>query len=153
MSNESANAIHQVGAAGGLQAPVVTEGNSMNRIPELVAELYNDAPAALRPELLECLLRPVGPLAIVTIGTGAFAHLLYRLRFSGVPISLEDAARISSDHVLQLARFVEQCSPHALLRVGSLIAASPICLASVSGSALLVALGAWRRRSRPAAGA
>ncbi len=117
-------------------------------IPDLLAGLYNEAPATLRPTLLEYLLRPVGPLAIVTIASGAFAHLLYRLRFHGAPISLDDAARVSADHVFQLARFVEQCSPHALMRMGTLIAGNPVFVASVSGSALLVALGAWRRRRR-----
>jgi hypothetical protein len=146
MTNEFAKAINQVGASGDWRVPVETGGNSTHNIPDLLAELYNEAPATLRPTLLECLIRPVGPLAIVTIASGAFAHLLYRLRFNGVPISLDDAARITSDHVLQLARFVEQCSPHALLRIGSLIASSPICVASVSGSALLVGLSAWRRR-------
>ncbi len=86
------------------------------------------------------------PLAIVTIATGAFAHLLYWLRLDGVPISLDDVAHICSEHVLELARFVEQCSPPALLRVGSLIAGSPVGVASVRGSALLVALSGWRRR-------
>ena len=121
---------------------------STANIPDLLAGLYNEAPAALRPTLLEYLLRPVGPLAIVTIASGAFAHLLYRLRFNGVPISLDDAARVSSEHVFQLARFVEQCSPHALMRMGSLITANPVFVASMSGSALLVALGAWRRKRR-----
>lgn len=119
---------------------------STANIPDLLAGLYDEAPATLRPRLLEYLLRPVGPLAIVTIASGAFAHLLYRLRLDGVPISPDDAARVSPEHVFQLARFVEQCSPHALLRMGSLIAANPVFVASMSGSALLAALGAWRRR-------
>ena len=42
---------------------------------------------------------------------------------------------------------------HALLRIGSLIASSPICVASMSGSALLVALSAWRQRRLTSAGA
>lgn len=133
-------------AASDRRVSPVPEGASTHGIAELVSELYNDAPAPLRTKLVECLLRPVGPLAIVTIAAGAFSHLLYRLRLHGVPVSLDDVARISSEHVLELARYVEQCSPHALLRIGSLIASSPIGIASVSGSALLVALSAWRRQ-------
>jgi len=95
-------------------------------IPELVSAVYEKAPAPLRTKLLEYLLRPVGPLALVAIATGAFGHLLYRLRRDAMPISLDDAARITSGHVLELARYVEQCSPHVLLRIGSLIAASPM---------------------------
>jgi len=111
-----------------------------NNIPELVSDVYDKAPAPLRTKLLECLLGPVGPLALVAIATGAFGHLLYRLRQDGMPISLDDAARITSNHVLELARFVEQSSPDALLQLGSLIADSPIGVATMSGSALLLAL-------------
>ena len=63
-----------------------------------------------------------------------------------MPISLDDLARITPGHVLELTRYVEQCSPHVLLRIGSLIAASPIGIATISGSALLISLSAWRRR-------
>jgi hypothetical protein len=128
------------------RAPLAAGGEAAQDIPELVSALYQEAPATVRTKLLECLLGPVGPLAVVAIATGAFAHLLYRLRLNGTPVSLDDAARISSEHVLQLARFVEQCSPQVLLRIGTLVASSPICVASVSGSALLMALSAWRGR-------
>jgi len=124
---------------------LVSEGAAAARpIPELVSEIYGKSPAPLRTKLLECLLRPVGPLALVTIATGAFGHLLHRLTHDASPISLDDAARITSEHVLELARYVEQCSPHELVRIGSLVAASPMGVATVSGSALLLALGAWR---------
>lgn len=117
---------------------------SAARIPQLVSELYRHAPAPLRRQLLECLLKPVGPLAIVTIAAGAFAHLLYRLRLQGVPVSLDDAARVSSEHVFELARYVAQANPDTLLRMGALIADSPFALATVAGAALLAALDARR---------
>jgi hypothetical protein len=114
-------------------------------IPELVARVYHEAPARLQAKLLECLLRPVGPLALVTIAAGAFGRFLYRLQGNAVPITLQDAARISSAHVLELARYVEQSSPGALLQIGSLIAHRPIGLATLSGSALLMALSVLKR--------
>ena len=119
---------------------------SEHEIPELVSEVYKQAPAPLRAKLLECLLRPVGPLALVAIAAGAFGRFLHRLTGDAVPISLDDAARITSDHVLELARYVQQCSPDALLQIGSLIADRPIGLATISGSALLLALSVWKRR-------
>jgi hypothetical protein len=125
-------------------AALVPEGATMARpIPELVSEIYGKSPAPLRTKLLECLLRPVGPLALVAIATGAFSHLLHRLTRDASPISLDEAARITSEHVLELARYVEQCSPHELLRIGSLIAVNPMAVATMGGSALLLALGAW----------
>jgi hypothetical protein len=110
-------------------------------IPELVSQVYQQAPMRLRPRLLECLLRPVGPLALVAIAAGAFRRFLYRLRRNAMPISIEEAARVTSDHVLELARYVEQSSPDALLRFAALIAAHPLGFATVHGSALLIALG------------
>ncbi len=117
-------------------------------IPELVSRVYDEAPASLQARLLECLLRPVGPLALVTIAAGAFGRFLYRLQGNAMPISLDEAARITSDHVLELARYVEQSSPAALLQFGSMIADRPIGLATLSGSALLVALSV-RKRPQP----
>lgn len=124
-------------------APALEGVAAARPIPELVSEIYGKSPAPLRTKLLECLLRPVGPLALVTIATGAFSHLLHRLTRDASPISLDEAARITSEHVLELARYVEQCSPDELVRIGSLIAANPMSVATVSGSALLLALGAW----------
>jgi hypothetical protein len=114
-------------------------------IPELVSRVYHEAPARLQAKLLECLLRPVGPLALVTIAAGAFGRFLYRLQGNAVPITLEEVARISSAHVLELARYVEQSNPGALLQIGSLIAHRPIGLATLSGSALLMALSVLKR--------
>jgi len=125
-------------------APAMEAAASEAAIPELVSALYRDAPASFRTQLLECLLKPVGPLAIVTIATGAFAHLLYRLRFHGIPVSLDDAARISSEHVFELTRYVAQANPETLLGIGALIADSPFGLATVTGTALLAALGIKR---------
>jgi hypothetical protein len=69
------------------------------------------------------------------------------------PISLDDVARITSDQVLDLARYVEQCSPAVLLRLGTLVSQSPMAVATLSGSALLIALQVWRRRRRDSEGA
>jgi hypothetical protein len=110
-------------------------------IPELVSAVYEEAPAALRTQLLECLVRPLGPLALVGIAGGAFGHLLYRLRRDAVPISLDDASRVTAEQVLELTRYVEQCNPDALLRFGALIANRPIGVVMMSATALLIALG------------
>jgi len=128
---------------------MVDELDNEQRIPKLVSEVYDQAPARVRAKLLECLLRPVGPLALVTIAAGAFGRFLYRLQRDAVPISLDDVARVTSDHVLELARYVEQSSPGVLLQVGTLIAARPLGWATVSGSALLLALSAYESAGRP----
>ena len=114
-------------------------------IPELVSRVYHEAPVRLRAKLLELLLRPVGPLALVVIAAGVFGRFLYRLQGNALPISLEEAARITSDHVLELARYVEQSSPSVLLQIGSMISHRPISVATLSGSALIMALSVLKR--------
>jgi hypothetical protein len=110
-------------------------------VPELVSAVYEEAPPPLRIRLLECLVRPLGPLALVAIAGGAFAHLLYRLRRNAAPISPNDANRVTSEQVLELTNYVEQCSPDALLRIGELIADRPLGVVTMRGTALLSALG------------
>jgi len=125
---------------------MMAESRPAHGIPELVSQVYHQAPARLRARLLECLLQPVGPLALVTIGAGAFGRFLYRLQRDAMPIPLDQAARITSDHVLELTRYVAQSSPAALLQLGTLIAERPIGVATISGSALLMALSVLKRR-------
>jgi hypothetical protein len=146
MTDEFDHALDRLATAGKRRPRLMAGGESTYDIPGLISAVYETAPAPLRTKLLEYLLRPVGPLALVAIAAGAFGHLLYRLRRDAMPISLDDVARITPGHVLELTRYVEQCSPHVLLRIGSLLAANPVGIATISGSVLLIALTAWRRR-------
>ena len=121
--------------------PDAADGSEVPQdIPALVSDLYYHAPDALRVKLLEHLLRPVGPLAMVTIATGAFGRFIYRLRRDAMPIPLGHAARITSGHVLHLARYVEQSSPEVLHQIASLTPHRALGQAAISASALLVAL-------------
>jgi hypothetical protein len=124
----------------------VAGSGSTEGLPELVAAAYERAPTPVRTKFIEYLLGPLGPLALVAIANGAFGHLLYRLRRGAVPISLDDAARITSNHILELARYLEQCSPDALLRIASLITERPGAFVTIGGSALLIGLIDWMRR-------
>jgi len=118
-------------------------------LPQLVAALYDEAPASQRQNLLNHLLRPVGPLALAAVAAGAFASLLPE-RWSGVQVRLEDVLfRIQADHVLDLARYVEQKSPEWLWRLPEALAASPLLMSTLSGALLLTAL----RHSRRSGGA
>jgi hypothetical protein len=112
-------------AAANQRDQAAAEAESAWNIPELVSAVYDEAPAALRTRLLEALVRPLGPLALAAIAAGAFGHLLYRLGRNAPPISPGDAGRITPEQVLELARYVEQCCPNALLQIGALIANTP----------------------------
>ena len=112
----------------------------------LVAELYAEAPPPQRMRLLNGLLRPVGPLALVAIAAGAFADLLPATRWHAATATLDDVLRVSAGQVLELARYVEQKSPESIAQLPDLLSDSPLWAGSLSGVLLLLALQAWRRK-------
>jgi len=113
----------------------------------LVADLFAKAPPPQRVRLLNGLLRPVGPLALVAIAAGAFASLLPTTRWHVVSASLDDAMRLTAGQVLELARYVEQKSPEAFTQLPELLADSPLWVGSLGGALLLLALRACGRRA------
>lgn len=116
-------------------------------IAELVAEVYRSARPPLRKRLLECLLRPLGPLGLVAIAAGAFGLVLQRGGYRTLAVAPEDAARISPEQMLELARYVEQAHPEVLLQIGPMLGDSaPGMAAGLAASLLILALQAWRRR-------
>ena len=129
-------------AAGGVPA----------QVPRLIAEVYGAAAQPLRAKLLECLLRPVGPMALVVIAAGAFGGLLQRGGYRRLAVSLDDAARVSATQILELARFVEQCAPEAFQQVGAMLVENRVALAAIGGcSALILLLRALGRAPAAAA--
>jgi len=130
-----------------LQArPLTSPTSSAPELAPLVADLYAKVAPRQRVRLLNGLLRPVGPLALVAIGAGAFASLLPATRWHVANASLDDAMRVSAAQVLELARYVEQKSPEALLQLPELLSDSPLWVSSLGGALLLLALRAWQRR-------
>jgi hypothetical protein len=119
---------------------------SAPELAPLVADLFAEASPPLRVRLLNGLLRPVGPLALVAIAAGAFASLLPAARWHSVSATLDDALRLSAGQVLELARYVEQKSPESLLQLPALLADSRFGVSTISGTLLLLALQAWRRQ-------
>jgi|KBSSwiStaDraftv2_1062776.scaffolds.fasta_scaffold606967_2 hypothetical protein len=113
-------------------------------VPVLVAALYDEAPPPLRQRLLNHLLGPVGPLALVAVAAGAFARLLPAGRWSSAQVQLDDVWAIQPAQVLDLARYVEQKAPEMLWRLPEIVTSSPVMLSTLSGALLLVALRARR---------
>ena len=52
----------------------------------------------------------------VAVASGAFSTFLHRR------VTLDDIARITAEQTAELARFVDQCNPHALRQVLSVLA-------------------------------
>lgn len=114
--------------------------------PRLVARLYAGAEQSVRVRMLACLLRPLGPLGLAAIASGAFATLLARAAPPGATVALEDAARFTRDQVFELARFAEQVNPDALHQLAGLFSDNPVGLAGLSAAALTLLLRALQRR-------
>jgi hypothetical protein len=85
-----------------------------SRLAPLVAAMYDQANPQQRLRLLNALLRPLGPMALVTVAAGAFAGLLPDDRWREAEASLEDTKRVSVTQVLALADYVAQKSPQTL---------------------------------------
>lgn len=116
-------------------------------IAPLVARFYDEAPLSLRVALLNGLLKPVGPLALVALAAGAFGPLLPAARWRGAVADLGDALRLDAGQVLELARYVEQKAPEWLFRLPERVGQLPLWAASVSGSLLLGVLKPAARRA------
>jgi hypothetical protein len=116
----------------------------------LVAGLYAEAQPLQRVSLLNSLLRPVGPLALVAIAAGAFANLLPGDHWRNASATLDDAMRLSANQVLELARYVEQKSPESLMALPLWLEGNPQWAGTLSGALLLVALQGWRPRAAEA---
>lgn len=122
----------------------IPAGDARERmLSHLVSDVYREAPPALRARVLECLLRPVGPLALAAVAAGAFGSFLHRENWGRLHVSIDDALRFSSDQIFELTRFVDQARPEALGQLTSLMTENPLSMASLSGSLLLLALRMW----------
>jgi hypothetical protein len=87
-----------------------------------VADVYAHAAPQQRMSLLNGLLGPVGPLALVTISAGAFASLLPRRRWQqGAHATLDDTRNVSAAQVLELATYVEQKCPEVISQLPELM--------------------------------
>ena len=90
---------------------------STARLPEIVASAYRSATTGLRAQILHHLLRPVGLLALLGVGAGAFGEFLRRGHYRRLVILPDDVARISGKHLAELLHYVEQRSPETLQEI------------------------------------
>jgi hypothetical protein len=126
------------------RAPEVT-------IPELVAQVYQAAPAAERGHLLEQLLRPLGVLALVGIADGIFARIRFRSGWQDLNVRLDDIENVRASHVTALVHHAQQVSVETVDGLAGMLTASPV----LSGSAtavMLVAMLLQRSHARQSGG-
>ncbi len=82
-----------------------------------IASVYRTATLGLRTQILERLLRPVGPLALVALAAGAFGEILSRGNYRRLVVLPEDAARITGEQLLELLHYIQQHSPETIAQL------------------------------------
>jgi hypothetical protein len=106
--------------------------------PRLVVRLYAASNQALRAQLLSCLLRPLGLLGAVGAAAGAFSVFVLRRGGQEVMVRAEELNQITSEQVLELARFAEQVNPDALRQVAHLVSQQHMGMATFTAAALVL---------------
>jgi hypothetical protein len=106
--------------------------------PRLVARLYRASNEAVRVQLLNCLLQPLGLLGAVGAAAGAFSAFVLRRGGQEVMVRAEELNQITTEQVLELARFAEQVNPDALRQVAQLVSHQPMGMATFTAAALVL---------------
>ncbi len=116
-------------------------------IPQLVAEVYEAAPAAERGHLLEQLLRPLGVLSLVAIADGIFAKIRFRGGWHDFSVRLEDIQNVRAAHVVALVDHAQQVSVETVDGLAQMLSSSTV-MAGSAAAALLVTVLLQRARLR-----
>jgi len=115
-----------------------------SRAAHLAARLYAGAGAVQRSRIVVTLLKPLGPLALAAVASGAFAGLLERARAFGAALPVDELGSFTREQVYELARFVEQVSPDALQQVGGAVADNPMGVSAFGAAAALLLVNTVR---------
>ena len=118
-------------------------------LPELVAEVYEAAPAEERCRLLDQMLRPLGMLSLVGVAGGIFAKIRFRSGWQVVDFQLEDLPKVGHADVIALVDYTQQVSIEAIDGIAQLITASPVMVGSAAAAMLVTIL---MRRAHQRAG-
>ncbi len=122
-----------------------------SRAAQLASRLYAGASAVQRSRIVVMLAKPLGPLALVAVASGAFAGLLDRASALGAALPIDELADFSREQVFELARFVEQVSPDALQQVAGVIAENPFGVSALGAAAAVLLAAAVRKEGGDAA--
>jgi len=112
--------------------------------PRLVSRLYRSADPAARAGILSALMRPLGPLGLAAVASGAFAGFVARRRGAAVEVGADEVGRFTSEQVFELAHFVQQVDATAFVRAVTGIAASPAGLTAFGLALALLLLRRYR---------
>lgn len=117
------------------------------QIAQLVAQVYETAPPAVRINLLEQLLKPLGVLSLMAVADGVFAKMRFSSGWPDMQIRFEDAQKVQAKDVIALVERVQQVSVNSVDGLAKLLTSSPV-VAGSAAAALLAAVLMQRARTR-----
>ena len=144
------NEDHKLGA-GATEDPGVAPSAPDLQIPDLLAQVYEAAPAAERCHLLEQLLQPLSLLSLVAVAGGVFAQIRLRCGWQQLDVRLDDLQNVRSADVAALVDYAQQVSVETVDGLAQMLSAMPV-LSGSAAAALLVAMLLRRAGTRPPAG-
>ena len=113
-------------------------GHEAPSLPVLVAGIFTKLRLAQRVRVLRRLLMPVGPMALAVLGGGAFVKFVAQAHWPRMSISLGDAARVTSNQIYELVRYLEQSNPQAVHQVIAVLARDAPTVAAVGASVAVI---------------
>lgn len=133
--------------ASGVAAEHVQGETTERLLPQLVADVYESAPAVERSRLLEHLMRPLGVLSLAVVANGIFAKLRFLSGWPDLRISPEDAKAIRAEDVFALVEYVQQASWDVMQGLVKVLSDSP-ALSATAAATVLVSLLLQQARRR-----
>jgi hypothetical protein len=131
-----------------MSASVAANANARKRLAmaRVVSRVFRAANDALRADMLTHLLRPLGPLGLVAVASGAFARLGRHDGMVPDTISAEDVVRYSSEQVRELALFAYEVNPDAFQPLVEQLAQPAMGIVALSTAALVLLYRSSQRR-------
>lgn len=120
--------------------PPASRAQDALAIPQLVADVYANAPAVLRVSLLEQLLKPMGVLPLVVVANGIFATIRFNSHWPDMPLSLEDVRQVQPKDVAALVERLQLVSLSSFDGLIKILTTSPLITSSATAAVLLGAL-------------
>jgi hypothetical protein len=140
------------GSASTTHSAGLPEQNPDDLLPNLVAQVYQEAPPALRGHLLQHLLKPLSLLSLAAVANGLFARLTLADGWAQRHLSNEDVSHVDSSDVVALVAHVQQVSVQAVESLSKIITGSPVLAGSAAAAMLLTLLAKQRCNRAPILG-
>lgn len=117
-------------------------------LPELVAEVYDEAPATQeRARLLQPMLRALGLLSLAGVAGGVFSWMRLSSATAEAGLGEELLHRVRPTQVMALAEQAQQVDPEVLQRLAGVLQTSPALCATAAATVLLAVLARQAARA------